>query len=36
MIVLVVVLGVWPQPVLDLVRNSVETVVQIAAVRMVP
>ena len=36
MIVLVVVLGVWPQPVLDLVRNSVETVVQIATVRMVP
>ncbi len=36
MIVLVVVFGVWPQPVLDLVRNSVETVVQIATVRMVP
>ena len=36
MIVLVVVLGVWPQPVLDLVRNSVETVVQISTVRMVP
>jgi NADH-quinone oxidoreductase subunit M len=36
MIVLVFVLGVWPQPVLDLVRNSVETVVQIATVRMVP
>ena len=36
MIVLVVVLGVWPQAVLDLVRNSVETVVQIATVRMVP
>src|SRR5512140_874205 len=36
MVVLVVVLGVWPQPVLDLVRNSVETVVQIATVRMVP
>ena len=36
LIAFVVILGVYPAPLLNLVKNSVESIVQVARVRMLP